>query len=68
MLGDDSRAANGKLVDIASAVVDGPPLLPKGVSSLPDGSLSSDLHFARSVPFPFARSTIRGQEASAKLE
>ncbi|MBA3260898.1 MAG: ANTAR domain-containing protein [Thermoleophilaceae bacterium] len=35
MLRDQSRSANRKLVDIASAVVDGHPLLPKGASSEP---------------------------------
>jgi hypothetical protein len=54
---------------IASAVVDGRPLLPVGDRTcLADGSLSSDLLFARWVPCPFARSTIRGQEACAKVE
>jgi hypothetical protein len=61
MLRDHSRVANRKLVDVASAVVDSHLLLPKGESSLPDGSLSPDLHFARWVPCPFARSTIRAQ-------
>jgi AmiR/NasT family two-component response regulator len=35
MLRDHSRAANRKLIDIASAVVDGHPLLPKGSQAPP---------------------------------
>jgi hypothetical protein len=36
MLRDQSRAANRKLVDIASAVVEGHPLLPKPASKPAD--------------------------------
>jgi AmiR/NasT family two-component response regulator len=35
MLRDHSRAANRRLVDIAAAVVDGHPLLPKGIQAPP---------------------------------
>ena len=35
MLRDHSRAANRKLVDIATAVVDGHALLPKGTEAPP---------------------------------
>jgi response regulator NasT len=36
MLRNRSRSANRKLVDIAAAVVDGHPLLPKQAPPLPD--------------------------------
>jgi hypothetical protein len=36
MLRHQSRTANRKLVDIAAAVVDGHPLLPKHADELPD--------------------------------